>query len=115
MEEITKDKTAGLARPEYCPAAEAAKIAIPIGDSIATAPVRGLRRIAFTRTEAARMLGIAPISIDRLTRRGLLRPSRALRRPLYREEELIRFLNETSSPGGFHRSNSRGGLKGKAT
>jgi hypothetical protein len=46
------------------------------------------------------MLGIAPITIDRLTKRGLLKPSRATRRPLYPESELLRFLKDTSSTGG---------------
>jgi hypothetical protein len=53
-------------------------------------------RLAFTRTEAARMLGITPVSIDRLTKRGLLRPSRATRRPLYPVWELERFLRDTA-------------------
>jgi len=53
-------------------------------------------RLAFTRTEAARILGVASVSIDRLTRRGLLRPSRATRRPLYPVWELERFLRDTA-------------------
>jgi DNA-binding transcriptional MerR regulator len=47
------------------------------------------------RVEAARVLGLSPATIDRLTKRGLLRPSRATRRPLYFTEELQRFLRET--------------------
>jgi len=43
------------------------------------------------------MLGLCPNSIDRLTARGLLRPSRATRRPLYSIEELQRFLRETTA------------------
>ena len=53
-------------------------------------------RYAFTRIEAAKVLGISPATIDRLTKRGLLRPSRALRRPLYSSEELQRFCRETT-------------------
>ena len=53
-------------------------------------------RLAYTRVEAAKMLGLSTISIDRLTKRGLLNPSRATRRPLYIKEELQRFLKETS-------------------
>ena len=45
---------------------------------------RGLRRIT-------------AVSIDRLTKRGLLRPSRATRRPLYPIWEIERFLRETST------------------
>jgi hypothetical protein len=52
-------------------------------------------KLAFTRLEAAEILGISPPSLDRLTKRGLLRPSRALRRPLYSRRELERFLKET--------------------
>jgi len=57
-----------------------------------SAPVR----LAYTRTEAAAMLGFKnPITIDRLCKRGLLRPSKATRRPLFSVIELERFLRET--------------------
>jgi hypothetical protein len=53
-------------------------------------------RLAYTRTEAAAVLGFKnPITIDRLCKRGLLRPSKATRRPLFSVEELQRFLRET--------------------
>ncbi|WOO42362.1 helix-turn-helix domain-containing protein [Rubellicoccus peritrichatus] len=52
-------------------------------------------RLAYTREEAAAVLGLSPVSIDRLTKRGLLRPSRATRRPLYPITEIERFLRET--------------------
>lgn len=55
-----------------------------------------LPKVALTRVEAARFLGVSPSSIDRATKRGLLRPSRAFRRPLYLVEDLIRFLRETA-------------------
>ena len=55
-------------------------------------------KLALTRTEAAMALGVAPVTIDRLTKRGLLRPSRATRRPLYPVWEIERFLRETSAP-----------------
>jgi hypothetical protein len=54
------------------------------------------RKLAYSRTEAAKLLGIHTNSLDRLTSRGLLRPSRALRKPLYSEAELVRFLEATS-------------------
>jgi len=57
-------------------------------------------RIAYTRLEAAAVLGISPISIDRLKNRGLLRPSKALRRPLYPVKEIERFLKDTSKQIG---------------
>ena len=53
-------------------------------------------RLAFSRVETAEILGISAPSIDRLTKRGLLRPSRATRRPLYSKAEIERFLRETS-------------------
>jgi hypothetical protein len=54
-------------------------------------------RLALTRDEAAEALGIGPISLDRLARRGLIHPSRALRRPLYPVWEIVRFLRETTA------------------
>jgi hypothetical protein len=44
------------------------------------------RRLGYGRKEAAELMGISPVSLDRLVTRGLLRPSRALRRPLFTEE-----------------------------
>ena len=57
------------------------------------------QRLALTRTEAAAALGIRPITIDRLTKRGFLRPNRATRRPLYSVAEIERFLRGTASCG----------------
>lgn len=50
----------------------------------------------FKRAEAAIYLGITAVTIDRLTKRGLLHPSRALRHPIYSRDDLGRFLEETS-------------------
>lgn len=63
-------------------------------------PRPSLRRLAFSRVEVAKILGVSPVTVDRLTKRGLLRPSRAIRRPLYAEAELLRFLSETSARTG---------------
>jgi hypothetical protein len=52
--------------------------------------------LAFDRREAAVRLGISPASLDRLVQRGLLKPSRALRKPLFAIWELERFLRETT-------------------
>ena len=55
------------------------------------------QRLALTRTEAAAALGFKnAITIDRLVKRGLLKCSRATRRPLFAIEELQRFLRETA-------------------
>ena len=50
----------------------------------------------FKRAEAATYLGVNPVTIDRLAKRGLLHPSRALRHPIYSRDDLDRFLRETS-------------------
>ena len=52
-------------------------------------------KLALSREEAARALGVSAITVDRLTKRGLLRPSRATRRPLYPVWEMERFLRDT--------------------
>ena len=53
-------------------------------------------KLALTRDEAAQAIGQSTVTIDRLTKRGLLRPSRATRRPIYPVWEIERFLRETS-------------------
>jgi len=55
-------------------------------------------KLALTRVEAADALDISPATLDRLVKRGLLRPSRALRRPLFSIGEIERFLRETAAP-----------------
>jgi len=55
-------------------------------------------KLALTRVEAADALNISPATVDRLVKRGLLRPSRALRRPLFSIAEIERFLRETAVP-----------------
>jgi hypothetical protein len=57
-----------------------------------------IEKKGFKRAEAAIYLGVAKITIDRLTQRGLLHPSRALRHPIYSKDDLDRFLRETSEP-----------------
>jgi hypothetical protein len=59
-------------------------------------PADLLAKLAWTRTELAALLGISPASVDRATKRGLLRPSRAFYRPLYSRSEVERFLRETT-------------------
>lgn len=54
-------------------------------------------KLALTRHEAAEAIGQSAVTIDRLTKRGLLHPSRATRRPVYPIWEIERFLRETSS------------------
>ena len=53
-------------------------------------------KLALKRIEAAEAIGVSPATLDRLTLRGLLRPSRATRRPLYAVKEIERFLKATT-------------------
>ena len=59
-------------------------------------PVAAIEKLGHTREEAALALGICPGSVDNLTERGLLHPSRALRRPIYAKADLIAFLANTT-------------------
>ena len=54
-----------------------------------------LPRLAFSLKETAKILGISYISVVRLVKRGLLRPSNALRNKLVSRDEIQRFLAET--------------------
>lgn len=65
-------------------------------DGIMKLPEATQLRLAYSRLETADILGVSAPTIDRLTKRGLLRPSRATRRPLYSKAEIERFLAETS-------------------
>lgn len=60
-------------------------------------PIQPTPKLALSRREAAEALGISAVTIDRLTARGLLKPSRATRRPLYSISEVERFLRETTT------------------
>lgn len=59
-------------------------------------PAQPAKQFALTRVETAKALGVSPITVDRLVLRGLLRPSRATRRPLFAPTEIERFMRETS-------------------
>jgi hypothetical protein len=54
-------------------------------------------KLAYPRLEAAQIISVSPATLDRLAERGLLRPSRATRRPLYTRVDLERFLRETTT------------------
>ena len=58
-----------------------------------------IQKLAFSRLEAAHLLNISPASLDRLVRRGMINPSRSLRRPLFCLKELERFLRDTTVKG----------------
>jgi ribosomal protein S20 len=69
-----------------------------VRDSAGTEPKNHVEKRGYKRAAAATYLGVAKITIDRLTKRGLLHPSRALRHPIYSKDDLDRFLRETSEP-----------------
>jgi hypothetical protein len=52
-------------------------------------------KLALSREEAAHAIGASAHTVDRLTKRGLLRPSRATRRPVYPVWEIERFLRDS--------------------
>lgn len=58
-----------------------------------------LPKVGYSKREAAQMLGICEKSVERLVKRGLLKPSRALRTPIFSLKEVERFLAETSGTG----------------
>jgi hypothetical protein len=68
------------------------------GDSASAETKTHVEKKGFKRAEAAIYLGVSIVTIDRLTQRGLLHPSRALRHPIYSKDDLDRFLRETSEP-----------------
>ena len=55
-----------------------------------------LSKAGYTRAEAATYLGVSPNTITNLVNRALLKPSRALRVPVFAVWELNRFLADTS-------------------
>jgi hypothetical protein len=67
------------------------------GVKVKSVQTSNVPKLALTREEAAQAIGCHAITISRLTERGLLRPSRATRRPLYSIEEIQRFLRDTAS------------------
>jgi hypothetical protein len=58
----------------------------------------GLPKLLFNREEAAEMLDISCVTLDRLTKEGLLKPNRDTRRPLYPFAELQRFAQSPRNP-----------------
>lgn len=54
-----------------------------------------VERLAYNTEEAAAALGIHRITLWRLVKRKLIKPSRALRTPLFPRSEIQRFLEDT--------------------
>ena len=61
------------------------------------APMEPFRdRLALNTAETAKALGISRVTVYRLRRRGLLRPSLSLRTPLFAVSEIERFLRSSA-------------------
>jgi hypothetical protein len=58
--------------------------------------VEQVPKLALNRIDAAKSIGVSPATLDRLVLRGILRPCRATRRPLYAVKEIERFLKATT-------------------
>jgi len=69
--------------------------------------------MALDRRMTATALGVSTATVDRLRERGLIKPSLALRKPLYPVFEIERFLRETSED--FFVAELRGGAHEPAT
>jgi predicted site-specific integrase-resolvase len=54
-----------------------------------------IERLAYNAEETAQVLGISLVTLWRLEKRGLLKPSRALRTPRWSRTEIERFLEAT--------------------
>ncbi len=60
-------------------------------------PVRNdPQQLVYTPKQAAQALGISTVSLWRLEKRGLIKPSRALRTPRFTRAEIDRFLKDTT-------------------
>ena len=55
-----------------------------------------LPKLAFSTVETAEIIGVSAMTIHRLTKRGLLRASNALRHKVYPLSEIERFLKATT-------------------
>ena len=64
----------------------------PVPVAVYVQPFRD--RIALNTTETAKALGVSKVTVYRLWKRGLLRPSLSLRTPLFAVSEIERFLKE---------------------
>jgi DNA-binding XRE family transcriptional regulator len=63
----------------------------------AAVPVESFRdRLALNTTETAKALGVSKVTVYRLWKRGLLRPSLSLRAPLFAVSEIERFLRSSA-------------------
>lgn len=77
------------------PATDEMKALTELLDRYFTERATKVERLAYTSEEAAEALGISLVTLWRLERRELLKPSRALRTPRWSRTEIERFLEAT--------------------
>jgi len=65
-------------------------------NELKSTPAEPVKKLALSRVEAAQALGVCPMTVDRLVKRGQLHASRATRRPLFPVWEIERFLRDTT-------------------
>ena len=53
-------------------------------------------RLMLNKEDTAKLLSMSTETVDRLAKRGILKPNRKTRRPLYSIYEIIRFLQDDS-------------------
>ena len=68
------------------------KLVKPLAPKTSTGEAGAIPRLAYNIKETAAAIGCKPTTIWRLTKRGLLKPNRATRVPLYSVSEINRFL-----------------------
>lgn len=87
---------AGARTSNYCVMNEQDKTPVQFETpSVPSGSAATLPRLSLTRGEAAESLGISTETLDRLVKRGLIKPSKALSKPLFPVTELARFLRAT--------------------
>ena len=67
-------------------------------------PKHDPERLAYNQQEVAQLLGVGVVTVWRLTKRGLLRPNRSTRNPLYSRSEIERFIED---PTGLPRKTQK--------
>ena len=67
---------------------------VPVPVAVPVEPFRD--RLALNTAETAKALGVSRVTVYRLWRRGLLKPSLSLRTPLFAVSEIERFLRSSA-------------------
>jgi excisionase family DNA binding protein len=66
-------------------------------DAMKTGDDMPLLRLSYKINEAAKILGVSPITIRRAIHRGLLKPCRAFRHPLIPAEQLRKLIAQNDA------------------